>query len=394
MNVHMNQSTLNSFILTILLTMSLSSQTPAQRNEPRKLFLTDDNKAFIDINGQVVISASRPELIEEVRRASAKLGGLRVTDESSIWIRFSEFSEGLAVAGWALCPMCRNPFWVNAIIDETGRMVIPPATSHTRYGDFHEGLAKFSGGGWGFIDREGRIVIPAKFYEAADFSEGLAVVRSTETLRFGYVNQKGALVIPYRFYRAGDFHDGLAAVVITKGEYGFIDKTGKVVLHSKEWLEIEDFSEGLAAVQVEVTDNSVYRGYQDRKYGFIDRAGRFVIPPQFSRVNKFSDGRALFVQTGKRHGYGFTDATGSIVIGPEYADGKNFSEGLAAVAVQSTDEKKVWGYINKEGQWAIKAQFHNANSFSGGLAAVNCDEYGTRCQAYVDRTGSVRWPKS
>lgn len=372
--------------------IGMTPPAAGQTSQPQKLFLIDDDRAFIDTSGQVVISASQAGLTEEVQRVSNRLGGFRVRDEAPISISFGEFSEGLAVIGWALCPMCRNPLWVNGIIDETGRLVIPPTDSFTRYGSFHEGLARYSAHGWGFIDRAGRIAIPAKFYDAADFSEGLAVVRSAEKSQFGYINQKGELAIPYSFEWAGDFHDGRAAVAIAKGKYGFIDKTGRIVFRKQEWLEAGDFSEGLAAVQVEVGDNSVYRGYLERKYGFIDRTGRMVVSPQYYRVWKFSEGLALFMKTGS--GYGFIDSNGTVVVKPEYADGKNFSEGLAAVAVKTADEKLIWGYVDKDGQWVIRPQFQNANSFSGGLAAVNCDRYGARCRAYIDKTGSVRWPKS
>jgi hypothetical protein len=379
------------FIVTNLLLLSLSHEINGQVSEPRKLFLIDDGAAFIDSSGQVVISGLEPALLEEVKRLSSTFGGFRRTEGEAIRVRFDDFSEGRAVVGWPLCPMCRNPFWVSGIIDETGRLIIPPNGSATRYGSFHEGLAGFSNRGHGFIDRTGRVVIPARFYDAGNFSEGLAYVSLGDERRFGYINQKGRLVISYRFTWASDFHGGLAVVQLSKGKYAYIDKTGKVVLQSNEWLAIDDFSEGLAGVEVEVTDNSVYRGYQDRKYGFIDRTGKFIIPPRFNRVQKFSGGMALFFQTGKSHGYGFIDAKGAFVIKPEYADGRSFSEGLAAMAIKSPDERKFWGYINPQGKWIIEPQFRNVNSFQGALAAVNCDEYGRHCQAYIDREGKIRW---
>jgi hypothetical protein len=380
------------FILTIGLMIGATQAGAGQPSEPRKLFLIDDNGAFIDASGQVVISASQDRLTDEVRRVSKNLDSFAFRGDARLSVRFEEFSEGLAVAGWALCPRCRNPFWVNGMVDEAGRLVIPPTDSSTRYGNFHEGLATYSAyGATGFINRTGRIVIAARFYEAGDFSEGLAVVRSSEKRRFGYVSQTGELAIPYSFQWAGDFHEGLAAVAFSKAKYGFIDKTGGIVFQNKDWFEAGDFSEGLAAVQVEVIDDSVYRGYRERRYGFIDRTGRLAVPAQFPRARKFSEGLAL-VRQGP--GYGFIDRSGAFVIKPEYADGKSFSEGLAAVAVKTADEKLIWGYLDKGGRWAIKPQFQNANSFSGDLAAVNCDEYGARCRAYIDKTGSVRWPKS
>jgi hypothetical protein len=383
--------TQNVFILSLTLLLGLSNQMNGQKREARKLFPIDYNTAFIDITGRGVIRASQAELQDAVNHVSSNLGGFKGPNPET-WITFGEFSEGLAVAHWTLCPKCRNPGWVDGFINEAGRLVIPPQNFLTRYGSFHEGLARYFDKGWGFIDREGRIVIPAKFYEASDFSEGLSVVRLSEKHKFGYINPKGELAIPGPFDWARDFHGGLGAVKLSQDKYGFIDKTGKLVLSAKEWRDVDDFSEGLAGVKVEGTDNSVYIGFKTEKYGYINRTGKFVIAPRFDRVGKFSESRALFFQTGKNPGYGFIDLKGQVVIKPEYEDAKSFSEGLAAVAIKSSDDKNIWGYINAQGQWIIKPQFQNVNSFDGELAAVNCDDAaGANCQAYIDREGKIRW---
>jgi hypothetical protein len=381
----------NVLILSFILLLGLSNQMNGQKRGSRKLFPIDYNTAFIDITGRDVIRASHVELQDAVNHVSSNLGGFKGPNPET-WITFGEFSEGLAVAHWALCPKCRNPGWVDGFINETGRLVIPPQNFLTRYGSFHEGLAKYFDKGWGFIDRQGRIVIPAKFYEASDFSEGLAVVRLPKKHKFGYIKKNGELAIPGPFDGARDFHDGLAAVKFSKDKYGFIDKSGKLVLSAEEWRDVDDFSDGLASVKVEGTDNSVYIGFKTERYGYIDRTGKFVIAPRFDRVEKFSDGRALFFQTGKNPGYGFIDLKGQVVIKPLYEDGKSFSEGLAAVAIKSSDDKNIWGYINEEGQWVIRPQFQDVNSFNGELAAVNCDDAaGANCQAYIDREGKIRW---
>lgn len=162
-------------------------------------------------------------------------------------------------------------------------------------------------------------------------------------------------------------------------------------MYSKNWLEIDDFSEGVAAVQIEVASDKVYRGYKEYKYGFIDHTGKFVIAPRFDRVGKFAEGRALFFQTGENYGYGFIDKSGEVVIKPEYAEVKSFSEGLAAVAVKTSGDKKIWGYIDRAGKWIIQPQYRYVTSFDGGLAAVDCSEYERNCRIYIDRQGKIRW---
>ena len=396
------------------LLFAVAQQTADRTNAPpakgqtvlqptRKLFLINDGSAFIDSDGRVVLSAAKPDLQEEIRRISRAFEMYRERQEPEIIsLRFDEFSEGLAAVGWALCPMCRNPGFLNAIIDESGRVVIPPKTYHTRYGNFHEGLAKYTGQGWGFIDRSGRIVIPAKYTEVGDFSEGLAFVAASERQRYGYINKEGRVVIPFQFTYASDFHEGLALVTLRNVRYAFIDRTGNVVLQSSTWQGVDHFSEGLAAIRVSVKNNRLYRGYEEHQFGFIDRTGRFVIPPKFDRAETFSEGRALIRQFVRdratlrdgRHAIGsvgFINGSGQVVIQPEYVDGKSFSEGLAAVAAMTPDKKKLWGYIDREGRVVIKPQFTSAMSFNGGLAAVNCDDYARNCKTYIDKEGRVRW---
>src|SRR5579871_4742396 len=62
-----------------------------------------------------------------------------------------------------------------------------------------------------------------------------------------------------------------------------------------------DFSEGLAAIKV------------DGQYGYIDKSGKMVIKPQFWEAADFSEGKALVRFLGKP-GFNFIDKTGKIRI--------------------------------------------------------------------------------
>ena len=74
----------------------------------------------------------------------------------------------------------------------------------------------------------------------------------------------------------GFIHDGLIRVQDDNFKFGFIDKTGKVVIPCK-WEEAKDFSEGLAPVQ-----------YDNGKWGFIDKYGLLTIPCKWVSVADLS----------------------------------------------------------------------------------------------------------
>ena len=64
------------------------------------------------------------------------------------------------------------------------------------------------------------------------FSEGLSAVMF-DTEKWGYIDKTGKIVIQPQFSQAGTFSEGLATVAIengTKKNYVMIDKTGKIVI--------------------------------------------------------------------------------------------------------------------------------------------------------------------
>ena len=71
-------------------------------------------------------------------------------------------------------------------------------------------------------------------------------------------------VTTHKWKEVGDYYDGLARVNGTNDKWGFIDKTGRLVIPCK-WNYIDSFCDGLAMVQ----------GDNGSKY-YIDKTGRVV----------------------------------------------------------------------------------------------------------------------
>ena len=170
-------------------------------------------------------------------------------------------------------------------IDKTGQFTIAPQLDIVDLFSFSEGLAavrigEFVEGKWGYIDKQGMLVIQAQFDTAGPFHDGLAVVANDR--KFGYIDKTGKIVIPLQFASGGSFSDGLAAVRVgdfITGKDGYIDTQGKIVIEPR-FDGAFPFADGLADVRV------------GDKYGFVDKQGRMVIESQFDFANSFSGGLA------------------------------------------------------------------------------------------------------
>ena len=128
-------------------------------------------------------------------------------------------------------------------------------------GDFHEGRAWFcKNEKFGFVDKMGNMIVPAKYDDVADFKEGRAWVANRgedDQYRCGYIDLEGKEVIPIKY------------------KVSSVEGANKI-----------SFSEGLAAVPMR-TDN-----YDSPIYGYIDKMGNEVIPAKFSIAGDFKNGIA------------------------------------------------------------------------------------------------------
>src|SRR5258708_39628635 len=86
----------------------------------------------------------------------------------------------------------------------------------------------------------------------------------------------------------------------------------------------------LLALCCRAQEPSLFVILKDKKWGFMDRAGKIVIPAQFEYELPFSEGLAeVTAGRGRERNIGFIDIHGSPVIPPKYYEAGGFSEGLA-----------------------------------------------------------------
>lgn len=238
---------------------------------------------------------------------------------------------------------------------------------------------------WGFVDKKGQMVIPAKFEDVGQagfhyfwekqFSEGLCAVKSQG--KWGYIDHSGEWRIRPRFDTARAFREGLAYVSAST-RYGYINPEGKMVIRLTtdpiyngngagllgEFGDRRDFSNGRALVRI------------GDLYGYIDQSGNIVIQPKYRAATRFSEGLAAVNSTATKR-WGYIDITGNEVIAPMYRRADSFHEGLAAVYTAGPLRSRYDGscsnaVINKSGQLVFdcSGKMCNPGFFSEGLTTA------------------------
>ncbi|HYG14182.1 MAG TPA: WG repeat-containing protein [Bacteroidia bacterium] len=112
------------------------------------------------------------------------------------------------------------------LIDETGKYIIEPKYDYL--GSVNNGLAAYSlGDKYGFLNTEGTETIRPQFAWVGEFSEMLCVVRNSKG-KYGYIDSSGKLIIECQFEYAMPFENGIAKIQLNN-LWGKIDRTGKII---------------------------------------------------------------------------------------------------------------------------------------------------------------------
>lgn len=141
-------------------------------------------------------------------------------------------------------------------------------------------------GKYGYVDKDGKVVIPYQFKSASSFSDGLARVsvvdnKSMTGQRFGYIDKTGQFVIKPTYVLGYNYREGLIAVLNENLKYGFIDKNGNTILpfiydFPNDFNSPNYFDNHIYAQHAYVFYDGVALVLLNDKWQFIDKQGNTV----------------------------------------------------------------------------------------------------------------------
>ena len=275
-------------------------------------------------------------------------------------------------------------------INTQGKVVVP--LKHETLLSYSEGLAAAdSNGKMGYLDKNGKFAIPAKYDLAFSFQNGLALVGMRNGgewdsgYKGGYIDKTGKTVVTLKGYvdrdvrlsdgkyledRVSDeemaLYDLKGNLVVPYGKYrNIIDLPGggRYSAHRKDgmWVLLDENFREISAPYNEFTARwhmdvgcwllPVCRVGADgiALWGYINRQGEELIPPQYRKAGTFYEGRAGVTVVDEAGDWvtSVIDTTGTEVFRLKKGDGlpmEGFMNGLAETAD---------GFRNRQGELVL-----------------------------------------
>lgn len=222
-----------------------------------------------------------------------------------IYDKVQDFVDGRA---WARKKDTKN--WT--LLDQQGNEI--PTNGYEKVGYIMEGysdrIAVYKDGLMGWIDRDGKEVIPCQYLGSSTFDKefGLAcVTKSGGNEVYGFIDKQGETVIPFRYKQAGhsSFHNGYCRVTVN-GKTVLINEKGEVQFTPK-YNSLQNFSHGLMAVATK----------PNRKgWGYCNLKNEMVVPGVYDYATTFNeDGYAVIEQANNK---GMINNEGTLLLKMNY----------------------------------------------------------------------------
>lgn len=153
-------------------------------------------------------------------------------------------------------------------------------------------------------------------------------------------------------------------------KWGYIDKASKFVIKPVYNMAGDFQDNGLAVVE------------RNNLSGLINAGGKFVVDPKYDSIDEFSEGLAVAVDS---KGFNVLDEKGNVIFKNKDYIGK-FHDGMAVIAKTPDSGKWLYGYIDKSGRVIVEPKYESAGDFNNDKAVVKLEGNG---YAVIAKNGSI-----
>ncbi|MDI9215444.1 WG repeat-containing protein [Clostridium tertium] len=224
---------------------------------------------------------------------------------------------------------------------------------------------------YGYINKEGKEVIPFKFTRAYDFNElGLAIIK--ENSKFGIIDMKGNYYVNPQFDNINQYKEG-RAIYAEKSKMGVLDEKGNK-LRDIVYDYIGNYNDGHAVV--------AKRNGKSYKYGYIDLDAKEITEVKYMNASDFNDGFGLIKI--KEREYALIDKQGNISNTYNFEYVGSYGEDLMVFSILLGGP---YGYINRDGEIVISPIYCDAQEFNDGVAVVSRGNNISCTHGVIDKLG-------
>ncbi len=258
--------------------------------------------------------------------------------------------------GWYAPAKAANGRWGYINADATWRL--PPTLEDVR-GFSDDGFARFrQGGQWGFLDRNLRVVIEAKYEGVLPMYEGLTAIEEANG-KWRLMDAQERFIGESRFARPSQFDaSGLArAWKLSSGRgqdfCGFINRQG-------EWVIPPTLTSAGWFGDYDVTDAQ----RDGNLWGLINTRGEWVVEPAFRSIESFHEGVARTGASNYSDGYGLINTRGELLLEKK----RHLSDAMRCGWISADD----WGipFINQQGEQLKTTDLCYSEGFRTSLGAA------------------------
>ena len=277
----------------------------------------------------------------------------------------------------------------------------------------------FGNGLIGFVNRKGRLAVPAQFESIGEVRNGNFIV--SKNGRYGLINPSGEILLDYK-YKELKFQSGKTILaqnfyhwqvkdslnkIMEKFDADSIlaesDSTYRCYVNNQSFLSTHKGRRVLYFVQAQksfiknlppyttweykgriayensdcnlvvppvydsvkyIPSDSIFIVYWKNKIGILENDGSEIMPlnNKYQKIFNFYNGRAKILKDGR---YGFLDRFGNVRVSPQYENVQDFSEGFSAVYLAGK-----WGFVDRNENLIVQPFYSEVKPFSHGTARV------------------------